>query len=150
MLQVSGDNSSTSSGTSLDMGAPGANDSSESLSKIKHLINAFETKQTPTTSKKDNQVGSDGSHRIEELKLSLQRTLERTFDSDTKEWNEQKSIEKPSTPVDFMINKFQTYVKTMPKYQKPKLNKDNQLFYCCLVVGWSDKPKIKFRYPANV
>ncbi|XP_063921936.1 DENN domain-containing protein 2B-like isoform X2 [Zophobas morio] len=148
--QVSGDNSSTSSGTSLDMGAPGATDSSESPSKIKHLINAFETKQTPTTSKKDNQVASDGSHRIEELKLSLQRTLERTFDSDTKEWNEQKSIEKPSTPVDFMINKFQTYVKTMPKYQKPKLNKDNQLFYCCLVVGWSDKPKIKFRYPANV
>ncbi|RZC39160.1 suppression of tumorigenicity 5 protein, partial [Asbolus verrucosus] len=79
--------------------------------------------------------------------MSLQKTLERCLDKDTNDELDQK--EKIS--VDMIINKFQTYVKTMPKYQKPKLHKDDRLFYCCLIVGWdTEKPQIKFKFPASV
>ncbi|KYB25414.1 DENN domain-containing protein 2B isoform X2 [Tribolium castaneum] len=97
----------------------------ETDTKIKHLINKFEPK-------------NDTPNRIEELKISLQKTLDKCFDSDSE-------VRK----VDSLTNKFETYVKTMPKY-RTKLSKNERLFYCCLVVGWDrEKPQTKFKFPAH-
>lgn len=85
---------------------------------------------------------------VEDLKLSLQKTLDRCFPCDTTQKNEEKERK---VSVDTMISKFQSYVKTMPKYDKPKVNKGDRLFYCCLIVGHDkERPQIKFKYPSYV
>lgn len=88
----------------------------------------------------------EGTFRLEELKLSLQKTIETCFDNEP---TEPKA--KSTTSVDTIVSKFQTYVKTMPKYKCPRYNLEDRIFYCCLVVGWDgESPQIKFKFPPNV
>ncbi|CAG9863014.1 unnamed protein product [Phyllotreta striolata] len=121
-VQASAENSSLSSGASDVEESPG----------IRTLIKCYESKSSPT-------------NRIEDLKITLQQTLDSSFGAigvrDTDSENESK--------VSDIIKKFETYRQTMPKYSSVKIGKE-KLFYCCMIIEKvRDMASIKFKYPRN-
>jgi hypothetical protein len=128
------------------------NKSFETSVRIKQLISTFETRQAAGLPKSDSHLPPDRFQGIEEVKMSLQKTMEKCFSQEaTKDSSDELDQRERKVSVDTIINKFQTYIKTMPKYEKPLVNRDDRLFYCCLVVGWDcEKPQIKLKFPPNV
>lgn len=135
---MSAENSSLSSFTSdADTASP-----TEETPKIRTIIECYESRNSPSRKTSDTNV-----NRVEDLKNSLQQTLDTSFSNigaikDTDSENESK--------VTDIIKKFETYRLTMPKYCSVKLSKE-KLFYCCMIIEKvKDMARIKFKYPSNV
>lgn len=112
------------------------NESSETSSKIKDLISSFETQLVPTTSLKYKIYDSPNGRSYSK----------NDCDNDGKLIQKERKLS-----FNAIMDKFQSYIKTMPKYERPNLSVNERLFYCCLLVGWdSEKPQIKFKFPKNV
>lgn len=118
----------------------------EEPARIRSLIECFESRsqQCPP----GNLYGHiDSINRVENLKNCLQRTLDRSFPYDSAIRDSDSEKNDNENKVADIITKFQTYIKSMPKYCKPKVHKDT-LFYCCLIIEKvRDVAQIKFKYP---
>lgn len=76
--------------------------------------------------------------------------LDRSFSNDCTLVGLKDDYGEGNSKVARMVARFQTFQKTAPKYQQPKINKDT-LFYCCLVIEKvKDCAQIKFKFPSNV
>ncbi|XP_066142084.1 uncharacterized protein [Euwallacea fornicatus] len=148
--QISAENSSLSSFTSdLDSNPSPVTD--DPHTKIRYLIENFEQRrQTLPKVEKGAELADSGQHdscnRVEVLRNSLRKTLDRSFNTvvGSRDSNSEEG------KVARMVARFHTFQKTAPKYQQPKINKDN-LFYCCLVIEKvQDCAQIKFKFPPNV
>ncbi|XP_056646797.1 uncharacterized protein LOC130451662 [Diorhabda sublineata] len=136
--QMSAENSSLSSFTSDVDTSP-----TEESPKIRRIIECYES--GGTTFLHNGQIPSN---RVDNLRNSLQQTLDNTFnninavrDSDSENYENEKVSE--------IIRKFETYRQAMPKYCTTKISKDS-LFYCCLIIEkGKDIARIKFKYPSN-
>ncbi|CAH1996721.1 unnamed protein product [Acanthoscelides obtectus] len=137
----SAENSSLSSFTSDLDSTPSPMDET---SKIRSLIDNYENKSFidhPTV---------DSGQRVEQLKNSIRKTLERSFSCDSAMRDSDSETNDNELKVSDIVKKFETYRQTMPKYCKPKVHKDT-LFFCCLIIEKvKDVAQIKFKYPANV
>ncbi|XP_018562258.1 uncharacterized protein LOC108904263 isoform X2 [Anoplophora glabripennis] len=142
--QISAENSSLSSFTSDLDSTPSP---MEEPARIKNLIECFESRsQQP-----ENIYGHiDSTNRVENLKNCLQKTLDRSFTCDSAIKDSDSDKNDNENKVADIITKFQTYIKSMPKYCKPKVHKDT-LFYCCLIIEKvKDVAQIKLKYPSCV
>ncbi|VEN50588.1 unnamed protein product [Callosobruchus maculatus] len=137
----SAENSSLSSFTSDLDSTPSPMDET---SKIRSLIDSYEHKtfiEHPTI---------DSGQRVEHLKNSIRKTLEKSFSCDSAMRDSDSETNDNEMKVSDIVKKFETYRQTMPKYCKPKVHKDT-LFFCCLIIEKvKDVAQIKFKYPANV
>ncbi|CAH1284787.1 unnamed protein product [Diabrotica balteata] len=135
--QMSAENSSLSSSTSEADTSP-----TEESPKIRSIIECYESKSSPTVSR------ATGKNRVENLKNSLQKTLDTSFNNICS-IRDSDSENNDSEKVSSIIKKFETYRQNVPKYCTNKVNKDT-LFYCCLIIEKvKDIARIKFKYPSN-
>ncbi|KAJ8941114.1 hypothetical protein NQ318_007696 [Aromia moschata] len=118
--------------------------------KIKSIIECFESRAQQSNASENVYGQIDSTNRVENLKNSLRRTLDRSFSADSAARDSDSEKNDQENKVADIITKFQTYIKSMPKYCKPKIHKDT-LFYCCLIVEKvRDVAQIKFKYPSCV
>ncbi|KAJ8973857.1 hypothetical protein NQ317_000185 [Molorchus minor] len=144
-IRASAENSSLSSFTSDLDSTPSP---MEEAPKIKSIIECFESRKQQNVP--ENIYGHiDSTNRVETLKNCLRKTLDHSFSSESA-MRDSDSEKNDGEKVSNIIAKFQTYIKSMPKYCKPKIHKDT-LFYCCLIVEKvRDVAQIKFQYPSCV
>lgn len=102
---------------------------------------------------------SKGIDRIKELENQLRKTLDRTFSDRTtlismdacSETSCSGCSATESGHEDEIVNKFETYVKTVRIYAKSGVKRDEHLFDCCLLVGLNKRiAYIKMKFPDNV
>ncbi|KAJ8929052.1 hypothetical protein NQ314_018321 [Rhamnusium bicolor] len=123
----------------------------EEAPKIRSIIECFESKLERCSAPENIYGHIDSTNRVENLRNSVQQTIDRSFtidDSAIRDSDSEKNDHE--SKVADIIRKFQTYNKSMPKYCKPKIHKDT-LFYCCLIIERArDVAQIKFKYPPHV
>ncbi|CAH1154284.1 unnamed protein product [Phaedon cochleariae] len=133
--QASGESSSLSSFTSDLDSTPSP---MEESSKIRSIIECYETGHI------------DSANRVENLKVTLKQTLDTSFNYDSAMRDSDSENNENETKVSEIIRKFETYRQTMPKYCKPRSNRES-LFYCCMIIEKvGDAAQIKFKYPSCV
>ncbi|XP_030755437.1 uncharacterized protein LOC115881873 [Sitophilus oryzae] len=155
-LKIASDNSSLSSFAS-DVETTPSPTVDDHHAKIRWLIENFETDRRRTLparlKRTDDSPGFSGTNKIEKLKNSLKLSSVHVLNNVTMNPNPRnlpKEGSRHDSKIADIITKFQTYQRTMPKYQKPNVNK-NTLFYCCLIIEKvQDCAQIKFKYPPQV
>ncbi|XP_050310886.1 DENN domain-containing protein 2B-like [Anthonomus grandis grandis] len=159
--QISAEDSSLSSFTS-DLDSNPSPVADDPHAKIRFLIENFEKRRQtlPKVNGEDREgeparsfsVSSDSASRVEALKDSLRKTLDRSFNSDASLAGARESDSEnfEDGKVSRMVERFHTFQKSAPKYQQPSVNTDT-LFDCCLVIEKvQDCVRIKFKFPENV
>ncbi|CAH0555914.1 unnamed protein product [Brassicogethes aeneus] len=132
--------SSTSSFTSDTDSICSISNEDSTPTKVRDIVGIFQS-SPPTT--RPQQQDSD---RVENLRNNLKKTLERSFSSGA------RPLETSANGnVKDIVEKFQHYIKQVPKYCEPKFTKTDPLFHCCLIVQRSqDIAQIKYKFPPGV
>ncbi|XP_076250836.1 uncharacterized protein LOC143190441 isoform X3 [Rhynchophorus ferrugineus] len=155
--QICSDNSSLSSFAS-DLEAAPSPTSDDQHAKIRYLIKNFDTVQRRTLPSRlkradESPTSSTDEHRGNNLSSSMKLPSANILHENGSVVRHKDPVLKHrnhESKVSDLIAKFQTYQRTMPKYQKPNVNK-NKLFYCCLIIEKvKDCAQIKFKFPHDV